>query len=382
MRFIHTADWHIGRLFHNVSLVEDQAHVLEQLLVAVRETGARALVVAGDVYDRAVPPADAVRLLDDVLSRVTQGLGVPVVMIAGNHDSPDRLGFGAAMLERQDLHVRGPVRAHVAPVTLGDADGPVHFFPIPYVDPAVARAQLGEEGIRTHSDAMAAVTARIGGGGVQGRAVAVAHCFATGGEGCDSERPLSVGGAGNVDVGSFAGFDYTALGHLHRPQQVADRVRYSGSLLKYSFSEAAHHKSVSLVDLDASGNATVEQLPLTPRRDVRVLEGHLEALLEGPGPGESADDYLLVRLLDTRAILDPMGKLRTVYPNVLHLERPGLWQAGELREAGREQLARSEQALFGSFFEQMTGDALDEAEAAAFADVLEALRAAEREAAP
>jgi len=382
MRFIHTADWHIGRLFHNLSLLDDQAHVLEQLLEILSDTRADALVVAGDVYDRAVPPADAVRLLDEVIARITRDCGVPVIMIAGNHDSPERLGFGSGLLAEQGFHVRGPLEPGLSPVVLNDAWGEVNFYPIPYAEPAVVRSRLGEGEVHNHDAAMAALVGRIQGENFAGRNVAIAHSFLTGGESSDSERPLTVGGAGNVSVDRFSGFDYVALGHLHRPQEVSDGVRYSGSLLKYSFSEVEHEKSVTLVELDAVGSCRTELFRLTPRRDMRIIEGAFETLLQGPGAGESREDYLLVRLSDKKAILDPMGRLREVYPNVLHLERPGLLESGELEEMGKHQLRQSERQLFGSFFEQMTGDGPSVEQERVFAEVVDSLHSKEREAVP
>ena len=347
MRFIHTADWHIGRQFHNVSLLEDQAHILEQLIDVVRTSEAQALIIAGDVYDRAVPPADAVRLLGEVLERMVLGMKVPVIMIAGNHDSPNRLGFASGLLSGQGLHLAGPLTAPVQPITLHDRHGPVVFYPIPYAEPAIVRERFDVDTAHSHDAAMNAIIASIGAHrkGIA-RSVAVAHCFVTGGEICKSERPLTVGGAENVDASHFEPFSYSALGHLHRPQQVAATVQYSGSLLKYSFSEVAHTKSVTIVDIDHAGNCQTNQVALTPRRELRILDGYLEDILKGPTNGENRDDYLLVRLDDKHAILDAMGKLREVFPNVLHLERPGLFHDGEIRQPGKEQLGRSEQDLF------------------------------------
>jgi DNA repair protein SbcD/Mre11 len=414
MRFIHTADWHLGRTFHNVSLVEDQAHVLDQVVALVKETRADAVVVAGDVYDRAVPPTDAVRLLGDVLERVVLGLEVPVVMIAGNHDSPDRLEFGAPLLSSRGLHVRGTLAPDAGPVVLHDQDGPVNFFLLPYSEPPLVRERLENDGLRSHHEAMRALTERILGPMALGpdpalgklgldprppqegpphragdsapggpypnsqRTVLLAHCFTAGGKSSDSERPLTVGGAGTVDPDCFRGFSYTALGHLHRPQAFGSRVRYSGSLLKYSFSEADHRKSVSVVELDASGNVTVEEIPLSPRRDVRIVEGYLKELLGEPGA--ASHDYLLVRLLDKEAILDPMGKLRQEFPNALHVERPGLWSTGEVQVAGRERLKASVMDLFAAFFQEMTDEPLDDRQRAAFAEIVEEMDREEREA--
>ena len=381
MRFIHTADWHIGRQFHNVSLLSDQEYVLEQLVDVAGQADVDAVVIAGDVYDRAVPPADAVRLLSDLLSRLVLGAGIPVIMIAGNHDSPERLGFASEMLAGRGLHVAGPLTRPLNPVVLHDRHGPVAFYPIPYAEPAVVRERFGASDAHSHDAAMAAIVADIAGRAAPGeRGVAVAHCFVAGGEGSDSERPLTVGGAENVAAARFAPFSYTALGHLHRPQSIAERVRYAGSLLKYSFSEASHRKSVTLVEIGAEGGCRAEPVVLAPRRDLRIVEGFLDDILQGPAEAASADDYLLIRLADKHAILDAMGQLRAVYPNVLHLERPGLFHEGEVRQPGRDQLRRSEKVLFGSFFEQVTGDPLSDQQARLFAETLDALRAREREA--
>ncbi len=380
MRFIHTADWHLGRTFHNVSLVEEQEHALAQLVAMARDEKPDALVLAGDVYDRAVPPTEAVRLLEWVLQEVVLGLKVPVLLIAGNHDSPHRLGFASELLARQGLHIRGALSDDLRPVVLHDGHGPVRFFLLPYAEPSLVRERLADESVRTHDAAMEALTRRILGPEPPPRSVLVAHCFASGGMESESERPLSVGGAGTVDTARFRGFRYTALGHLHRPQRLGATVRYSGSLLKYSFSEAAHRKSVSMVEMDADGDVRTEELPLTPRRDVRVVEGALSELLRDPAAHGPVDDYLLVRLTDKSAILDAMGKLREAFPNVLHLERPGLWRSGEVAVAGRDQLRKSEEELFAGFFREMTGDELSPEQAAVFGKVVEALHRGDREA--
>lgn len=376
-RLLHTADWHLGRLFFNLSLLDDQAHALEQVIAIARDTRADALVLAGDVYDRAVPPADAVRLLDETLRRLALGLDLTVVVIAGNHDSAERLGFGSALMERQRCFIRGPITAGHAPIALPHADGAVRIHPIPYAEPALVRERVGAPDAHTHDAALAALMARIRPGP---RDIAVAHCFVTGGAVGESERPLSVGGSGEVAAAHFAGFAYTALGHLHRPQQIGERVHYAGSLLKYAFAEAGQTKSVNLVELDAAGGVRVERIPLTPRRDLRVIEGSLAELLAGPAPGESAADYLLARLSDDGALLDPYGRLKQVYPNLLHLERVRRAVDGPAAGAGREHLKRSEEALFAGFFEQVTATPLDADGSALLADVVESLRRQRREA--
>ena len=380
MRLLHTADWHLGRSFHNVSLIEDQAHVLRQLVDLARDAEVDAVIVAGDVYDRAVPPPDAVRLLSDTLGELTLGLNIPVIMIAGNHDSAERLNFGSKLLAQARCHIFGRLGESPEQVVLEDQHGPVHVLGLPYAEPSVVRERTGQADVHPHDAAMthlaAAAAARVP---EAERSILVAHCFVAGGAESESERPLSVGGAGSVSAAAFAPFDYVALGHLHRPQPAGPNARYPGSLLKYSFSEIGHEKSVSLVELDAAGTATVEAVPLVPRRDMRMIEGAFKDLLAGPARGESADDYLLVRLTDTRAILDPMGQLRAVYPNVLHLERPALERAAAAPEY-RPKEGQGDPELFAAFFEQVTGEAISDEQAKAFAQVLEDLRRAEREA--
>lgn len=381
MRFIHTADWHLGRQFHNVSLIDDQRHVLQQLSTAAVEAEVDALVVAGDVFDRAVPSPEAVELLDECLAELVLARGIPVIMIAGNHDSGRRLGFASGLLARAGLHVWGRCETTPPRASLSDEHGAVHFLGLPYAEPAVVRELSGAPELRSHAEAMDWLTRTALDSVPAGeRSVCVAHCFVAGGAESESERPLSVGGAAAVPADCFAGFSYTALGHLHRPQGIGERIRYSGSLLKYSFSEIPHLKSATLVELDAAGNPAVETVPLHPLRDLRLLEGDLARLLEGPSPGENPDDFLLVRLSDQHELLDPMGRLREIYPNVLHIERPALERAGEgALRAHRRQGGDFE--LFNAFYAQAAGAQLDEAQAAAFKEVYDELLAQGREAA-
>lgn len=380
MRFIHTADWHLGRQFHNFSLIEDQRHVLEQLVAQAREAEVDAFVIAGDVFDRAVPGPEAVALLDACLSELVLRLHIPVIMIAGNHDSGRRLGFAAGLLAQAGLHVYGRYDGPPHSVRIMDRHGPVHFVGMPYAEPAVVREVSGDSELHSHADAMAWLVQsgreKIPAGE---RSVCVAHCFVAGGEESESERPLSVGGAAAVPRACFTGFSYTALGHLHRPQAIGKRIQYAGSLLKYSFSEIPHLKSANLVELDAEGVPTVERLPLAPRRDLRLVEGELATLLLGPAPGDNPEDFLLVRLTDTRELLDPIGRLREIYPNVLHIERPALMQpATDALRAHRHD--GGDRELFAAFFEQVTGAPPSAAQEAAFMDVYDTLLRRGREA--
>ncbi len=380
MRLLHTADWHLGRILHARSLVDDQAHVLDQFVTLVRETRPDAVLIAGDVYDRAVPPPDAVNLLDETLSRIVLGEGVPVVVIAGNHDSPDRLAFGARLLASRGLTIAGRVGKSVVPLYFDDEWGRVAVYPLPYAEPAAVRDALGAE-FSDHDAALGALLDRIREGHPAGmRSVVVAHAFVAGGAESESERPLSVGGSGAVAGSRFAAFDYVALGHLHRPQQVGSAaVNYAGSLLKYSLSEIGHEKGVSLVELRARGEITIERIALHPRRDLRRIGGELLALIEAGRSDPQRHDYVFASLTDKGALLEPMARLREAYPNALGCERTvlgGIGAEGRVLPSNRE---LDMHVLFADFFREVTGEPLVEAAARALDVTIEALLREERE---
>ena len=363
MRFLHTADWHLGRSFHQASLVEDQAHVLNQLVeLAIRER-LDAVVIAGDVYDRAVPPADAVVLLDDVLARLVLGAGIRVVLIAGNHDSPDRVGFGGRVAEKQGLAMRGTL-THLAPVVFDDAFGQVALHPLPYVEPAFARRLPGVQEASDHQSAVSSVMSLLRSQWVPGqRNVLVGHAFVAGGSESESERPLSVGGSGAVSAATFDGYDFVALGHLHRPQSVGrESIQYSGSLLKYSFNEVDHTKSVSLVEVGQNGATSVQRVPLSPRHDVRIVKGTMAELLATPRGDNSLRDYVRAVLMDRDPVLDPLGRLREVFPNVLELQFGRDSDAGGgTPKSAQDHRERSPDDLFKAFHRDMLGEEIDEA---------------------
>jgi exonuclease SbcD len=382
LRFLHTADWHLGRLFHAHSLLEDQAHILGQFIELVRAERPDAVLIAGDVYDRAVPPPEAVALLDDVLGRIVIDAGVPVVMIAGNHDSAQRLEFGARLMRSQGLHVAGRTLPEAACVTLHDAYGEVRIYALPYAEPAVVRDAMGTE-LASHEAALRAqleAIRKVHPPGV--RAVVVGHAFVVGGAASESERPLSVGGSGAVAADLFAGFDLVALGHLHRPQTLGGgRIHYAGSLLKYSLSECAHDKSVSRIELGADGAVTITPLPLQALRDVRVVEGELAELLAAGATDPQCGDYIHARLTDTGALLDPMARLRQVYPNALAIERTVLARSGTASEAGRKLRQLGTGELFASFFHEVADAELDAGQREVLDQVLTGMAAADRESA-
>lgn len=392
MRFLHTSDWHLGRSFLGVSLLDDQAHVLEQLVELVRGADLDAVLLAGDVYDRLSPPPDAVELLDEVLTRLVVDCRVPVVLIAGNHDSAERLGFGSRLLDARGLHVAGPAPRSVR---FEDRHGVVEVVAVPYAEPGAVAARLADPQVVEAEGAMRAELAAMTGptgtgsrsgaaaaadsatGHASGRRIVVAHAFVAGGSTSESERPLVLGNAALVSPSCFDAFGYAALGHLHRPQRVGRaEVRYSGSLLKYSFDEASHRKSVSIVEMDADGSCRIEEVALGARRDVRVLEGTLEEIRRSAETDTSRDDYVLARLTDRGAILDAIGKVRDLYPNCLRVDREAFFAARSEDAGPRLDLRQHGEAeLFEAFFAEVTGAPPDEDEARAFADALAAVRA-------
>lgn len=380
MRFIHTADWHLGRSLHGVRLLDEQRAILEQLVSIVADQRPDALLIAGDIYDRATPPGDAIDLLDDTLCTILD-MGVPVIVIAGNHDGPQLINYGSRLFAARSLHIFGKVTNFVQRVTLTDVWGPVHFYALPYAEPLAMRQALGDEAITNHQTAVTAWTARVFAEHPHGeRAVGLAHLFVAGGATCDSERQLVVGGTAEVDSNSFAEFNYVALGHLHRRQQLgASATHYSGSPLKYSFSEAEHHKSINLVDMDADGLYKIENIPLHPQHDVRCITGLLSDVLTNALVDPRPDDYLSVRLLDTGALLDPISRLREVYPNVLETPRIAFLTSTGLRRTGTDHRTMSVEALFADFYEQITGAALSVDALGAFAAVMNDLQHTDRE---
>lgn len=363
MRFIHTSDWHLGRMLHGANLVEDQAHVLQQFVSIAKDAGIDAVVIAGDLYDRAIPPTQAVSLCDEVLCNLALGLKLPVIIIAGNHDSAERVGFGGRLMAVGNVHIAGELESEIRSITLGDRHGTVQFFALPYADPPLVRDRMGDAKVTDHDGAMGCCVRSIRQRCAAGsRNVLVGHAFVVGGAVSESERPLSVGGAGTVAADHFALFSYTALGHLHRPQWLnGGSVCYSGSLLKYSFDEASHQKSLSIVEIDDAGKARVELVALNPRRDVRCLEGSFNRLLEDQGL--HTDDYVKIRLTDEDVIFEPLNRLRERYPNILDLDytyRDPIAQQSEHR-VDHTKIGPLE--LFQAFYRYCEGQELAEAQA-------------------
>ncbi|MBT2658279.1 exonuclease SbcCD subunit D [Bacillus sp. ISL-18] len=372
MKFIHTADWHLGKLVHGVYMTENQRAALEQFVSIVEEEKPDAVVIAGDLYDRSVPPTDAVELLDEILFKINVELKTPVVAIAGNHDSAERLSFGSSWYKHSQFYLTGKLSTNFKPFQING----VNFYLVPYAEPGVVRQLLDNDSIHSHQEAMKALIGKIEETlNPNEPNVLVGHAFVLGGQTSDSERILSVGGSGCVGAELFAPFSYTALGHLHSPDAINhENVKYSGSLLKYSFSESKQRKSISIIEMDEKGDFTHRYRSLTPKHDMREIEGHIEELLD-PNfyANERVDDYLKITLLDQGALLDPINKLRQVYPNVLHLEKKI-----ELTDSKKKQSymalkseKKSELELFEQFYTDMTTSEFTTKKRAVMTEIIE-----------
>ncbi|WP_117169405.1 exonuclease SbcCD subunit D [Paraliobacillus sediminis] len=360
MKILHTADWHLGKIVNSVHMTEDQAHVLAQFIDIVREEKPDLIIIAGDIYDRSIPPKEAVELLDSVLTQLITDFDSPVLIISGNHDSPDRLQFGSRLFRENDLFIETKLTTELRSLTFDDAFGPVHFHLIPYIEPADARSVFEDETIQSHQQAMEAIVSRIKEReNMEERHVLIGHAFLAGGMETDSEERLSmIGGSPYVDSYLFKDFSYVALGHLHQPQKVTyDWIQYSGSILKYSFSEASNTKSVTMINLAADKTIDLSRIPLKPKRDLRIIEGYFDDFING-NKAEPTDDYLHIRLLDDGQILDPIGKLRQKYPNILRLERKVLQSNRQLNELNqiKEKQKMTHAQLFHTFYEEMKGE--------------------------
>lgn len=363
MKFLHTADLHIGKKIYEQSLLEDQAYILDKIYETAVAEGVDAVVIAGDIYDRAIPSAEAVALLDDFLTRLIEK-GIPVIAVSGNHDSAERVSFAGRILEKQGLYIAGGTGETLKTVTLEDSYGTVSFVCMPFVRPAVVGASTSAQAVEELLGRQPMALA------MHQRNVLVTHFFVVGEKGeepeqSESESDVQAGGLDGVPASLFQCFDYVALGHIHKPQHMGKgQVYYAGSPLKYSFSEARWDKSVNIVELAEPGNITVRKVPLTPLRDMRIIRGKLQELMEpdrAASEGEGAKDYFQVILTDTEELIDPMGTLRSVYPNVLYIQMEKNMdnepEGYTSRLTGRR---KSTAQLFGEFYEMLKGEPMDE----------------------
>lgn len=372
MKFLHLADLHLGKRVNGFSMLEDQAHILRQILAILDDEQPDGVLIAGDVYDKSVPSVEAVELLDGFLTEL-RARGVPVLLISGNHDSPERLAFGGRVMDSCGIHISPVYDGALAPVTLHDAFGPVHVWLLPFVKPAHVRRWFPDADIESYTDAVAEAVAHMD-IDTAARNVLVTHQFVTGGARSGSEE-LSVGGTDNVDSGVFAPFDYVALGHLHGAQHIGrETIRYAGSPLKYSFSEARQHKSVTVVTLGEKGDVQVRTAALTPLRELREIRGSYDELTARSFYEHTTyrSDYLHLILTDEQDVFDAMSRLRTIYPYLMTLD----YDNARTRAAGgmsvpAETERRTPPELFEALYTRQNHQPMSEVQRAYIAQLME-----------
>ena len=377
MRFFHTADWHLGRIFHNVSLLDDQKYIIDQLITEIEHRKPDAVIIAGDVYDKAIPSEGAIRLLEDFINRVGGELGVPIIMISGNHDSGARLSFASSVLQKADVHIIGKSALDTSPIILNDEHGEVYIYPLPYLSPLAARSLYKDSDIKTHQDVIERQVACIlNDHSKDKRSLLVMHEFVTGAEESESERQLTVGGTSNIESGIVSAFDYVAMGHLHRPQFCGqEHIRYSGSLLKYSFSEVNHTKGVTEVIFDADGFAECSSINLKPKRDMRIIQGKFDDILQQARLDTCTEDFIRVELFDETVIYEPMRRLKEVYPNVLETKyikqhnTQGISSEKSFHDLHKQDVTE----LFDEFYQHVCTEPLNDTQQTLIKDLVEQL---------
>lgn len=376
MRFLHTADWHLGRIFYGQYLTDDQAHVLEnQFFSILKDEKIDGILLAGDVFDRAVPPIEAIELWDSIITRLAMDYKVPLFVVSGNHDGAERLEVGRSMLSQSGIHIWGSPHHALQPFEFEGSDGKIAICPMPFSEPRRIGDALGlgfatpslETGLNLHIyDQMYQAWSNYLRNQVPKgmRSIAISHAFVMGGDVGGSERTLSIGGSEQVSPQVFKDFHYTALGHLHGPQRMgADYIRYSGSPLKYSFDEHTQKKSFTIIDMDAKSNVDISTIPVDAKRDVVILEGYFEDLLNNKElQAKHKDDYVQARLLDTMPIMDGMAKLRQVYHRCMTIDLVGrvATPMADMDEAVFKEL--NERELFNQFAETVWKEPLTERE--------------------
>lgn len=355
MKLIHLSDLHLGKRVYDFNLLEDQAYILKEILKVIDTEEPDGVIIAGDIYDKSVPSTEAVELLDEFLVQLSRR-DLQVFLISGNHDSPERLAFASRLIASAGIHVSPVYHGVIEPIVLTDAYGPVNIYLLPFVKPAHVRRFFPDRKIESYQDALCAAIEALS-IDCSGRNVLVTHQFVTGAVRSDSEE-ISVGGTDNIDAAVFEQFDYVALGHIHGPQNIgSERIRYCGTPLKYSFSEAEHVKSVTVTEIREKGSLSVRTVPLHPMRDLREIEGTYEELTYRPNyEGTNTEDYLHITLTDEEDIPDAIGKLRLIYPNLMSLD----YNNSRTRSAGvlsdpAEADRKSPLVLFEEFYKEQNG---------------------------
>ncbi len=355
MKFIHLSDLHLGKRVNEYSMLEDQKYILTKVIHIIDEENPDGVLIAGDIYDKTVPGAEAVQLFDDFLYRLSERK-LQVFVISGNHDSPERLAFGGRLMDRSGVHLSPVYDGTVSCVDLEDAYGKVHVYMLPFLKPSHVRRFYPEENIETYTEAVRTALLNMPAEPAE-RNVLLTHQFVTGAERSESEE-LSVGGSDHVDASVFQGFDYVALGHIHGPQNAGtDHIRYCGTPLKYSFSEAGHQKSVTIVELGEKGSLSVRTAPLKPRHDLRKIRGtYMELTARSLYEGAPVDDYLHVTLTDEEDVPDAAGRLRVIYPNLMKLDYDNERTRAHIQITDVEAADRKTPLeLFMEFYEKQNG---------------------------
>ena len=355
MKFIHLSDLHLGKRVNEYSMLEDQKYILTKVIHIIDEENPDGVLIAGDIYDKTVPGAEAVQLFDDFLYRLSERK-LQVFVISGNHDSPERLAFGGRLMDRSGVHLSPVYDGTVSCVDLEDAYGKVHVYMLPFLKPSHVRRFYPEENIETYTEAVRTALLNMPAEPAE-RNVLLTHQFVTGAERSESEE-LSVGGSDHVDASIFQGFDYVALGHIHGPQNAGtDHIRYCGTPLKYSFSEAGHQKSVTIVELGEKGSLSVRTAPLKPRHDLRKIRGtYMELTARSFYEGAPVDDYLHVTLTDEEDVPDAAGRLRVIYPNLMKLDYDNERTRAHIQITDVEAADRKTPLeLFMEFYEKQNG---------------------------
>lgn len=354
MKLIHLSDMHLGKRVNEVSMIEDQEYILHQILRIIKDEKAEVVMISGDIYDKSVPSAEAVTLFDEFLSRLAQ-LQVKVYAISGNHDSPERLAFGNRLMEGAGIYMSPVYNGNIAPLQLSDEHGTVNFWLLPFIKPAHVKRFYPDDPIESYTDAVRVAIGKMGIDTTQ-RNVLLTHQFVTGASvDPDGSEEISVGGSDNVDASVFEGFDYVALGHIHGPQNIgSNKIRYCGTPLKYSFSEANHYKSVTTVGLGAKGELELHTAALTPLHDMRVIRGSFaEVTHRAFYEGTATNDYLQVILTDEEDIPEAIGKLRVIYPNVMKLTYDNTrTRTNQLIDGAEDVEQKSPLQLFAELYEQ------------------------------
>jgi exonuclease SbcD len=388
-KILHTSDWHIGRVLYGRSFLEDQMYFIKNVLIpAVNAENPNLLIIAGDIFDRQIAPVEAIRLFGFAVNEICTQRKIPIIVIAGNHDSADRLSVYADLLRNQGLYISARP-FDMLPVTFEHDGFEVKIHLLPHFDPVQARDILGQDNIRSYNEAYQCVLKEMGRDiNKKAKNVLVSHCFVKGAATCESEAPIIIGGSAEVDSVLFDGYDYVSLGHLHGAQNAGGNAFYSGAPLKYSFDEEKHKKVLFITEI-TKDNMNIRRLPCTPLRDMRTISGTIDELLKqssydnksyyNKSYNNNNQDYIFANLTDTKPVFEPMLRLREYYPNILGLN-PGWLNLGSITGGARDELRQklrtrsaSEQLFFEEFLKQVCGVQPNEAEMAVFEDVMKGI---------